>query len=210
MNRRDFLWILSILAVTAGWPSQAGAENGRRIDLPEPNRDGGMPLMQALDKRRSQRSFSSEPLDTQTLSNLLWAAWGENRPNGKRTAPSANNMQEITIFCAMAKGCYRYDAGRHRLERTTDRDLRATTGHQDFVDEAPLNLIYAADMDKASSEFYAACDTGFISQNVYLYCASEGLATVVRGWFDQEKLAQAMDLPGNMRVTLCQTVGKPA
>jgi SagB-type dehydrogenase family enzyme len=210
MNRRDFLWTAVLLAVAAGWPGRAGAAGeGETIELPEPERSGGMPLMQALDNRRSQRSFSSEELDAQTLSNLLWAAWGVNRDSGKRTAPSANNRQEITVYCAMRAGCYRYEAQRHRLVRITERDLRAETGSQGFTEEAPLNLVYAADMVQASSEFYAACDTGFISQNVYLFCASEGLATVVRGWVDKERLSEAMGLPGSMRIMLCQTVGRP-
>lgn len=211
MDRRNFLWMLAVLAVTAGGSPRARAEeSGEIIDLPPPDRDGGIPLMQALNNRRSQRSFSAKGLDKQTLSNLLWAAWGENRDNGKRTAPSANNRQEITVYCALQAGCYRYQADRHRLVQITDTDLRALTGRQGFVDDAPLNLIYAADMDKASSEFYAACDTGFISQNVYLFCASAGLATVVRGWFDQKRLAKAMGLPERMQIILCQTVGHPA
>jgi SagB-type dehydrogenase family enzyme len=168
-----------------------------------------MPLMRALNERQSDRGFSAEELDGQTLSNLLWAAWGVNRPSGKRTAPSASNRQETTVYCAMKKGCYRYEAAGNRLVRITDRDLRAMTGKQDFTDEAPLNLIFAADLDKQGSRFYAACDTGFISQNVYLYCASAGLATVVRGWFDREPLQEAMGLEENMWITLCQTVGKP-
>lgn len=210
MDRRKFLWMLAVIAVAAGGSPQAQAENKGYIDLPQPDRKGGMPLMQALNNRRSQRSFSPKALDMQTLANLLWAAWGVNRDNGKRTAPSANNRQEITVYCAMQSGCYRYDAHQHRLVQITDTDLRAQTGQQGFVDDAPLNLIFAADMDKASSEFYAACDTGFISQNVYLFCASAGLATVVRGWFDQKLLAKAMDLPQKMRIILCQTVGYPA
>ena len=210
MDRRNFLWLMAVLAVTAGSPTQAETQGAQVIDLPSPDRKGGMPLMQALNQRRSQRSFSSKALDRQTLSDLLWAAWGINREDGKRTAPSAHNRQEITVYCAMQNGCYRYDADRHRLMPITEKDLRAKTGRQGFVDDAPLNLVFAADMDLASSQFYAACDTGFISQNVYLVCASKGLATVVRGWFDHEMLAKAMNLPERMRIILCQTVGHPA
>ncbi|MFO7878117.1 MAG: SagB/ThcOx family dehydrogenase [Desulfovermiculus sp.] len=209
MDRRKFLLILAVLAVAVGGPSELRAESDAVIDLPQPDRKDGMPLMQALDNRRSQRSFSSQELDRQTLSDLLWAAWGVNRDSGKRTAPSAHNRQEITVYCALEAGCYRYEGDRHRLVRITDKDLRAQTGRQEFVADAPLNLVFAADMDKASSEFYAACETGFISQNVYLYCASRDLATVVRGWFDQERLAEAMGLPDRMRIILCQTVGYP-
>ncbi|MFO7801632.1 MAG: SagB/ThcOx family dehydrogenase [Desulfovermiculus sp.] len=209
MDRCKFLLILAVLAVAVGGPSELRAESDAVIDLPQPDRKDGMPLMQALDNRRSQRSFSSQELDRQTLSDLLWAAWGVNRDSGKRTAPSAHNRQEITVYCALEKGCYRYEGDQHRLVQITDKDLRAQTGRQGFVADAPLNLVFAADMDKASSEFYAACETGFISQNVYLYCASRGLATVVRGWFDQKLLAEAMGLPDRMRIILCQTVGYP-
>jgi SagB-type dehydrogenase family enzyme len=209
MNRRDFLRTSAILAAALNLPGAARAAETETIDLPEPERSGGMPLMRALNERRSDRNFSAEDLDGQTLSNLLWAAWGVNRPSGKRTAPSASNRRETTVYCAMKTGCYRYEAGAHRLVRITDGDLRAMTGKQDFTDEAPLNLVFVADLDKQGSEFYAACDTGFISQNVYLYCASAGLNTVVRGWIDRDPLHEAMGLDENMWITLCQTVGKP-
>jgi nitroreductase len=169
-----------------------------------------MPLMEALADRRSQRKFSERGITRQTLSNMLWAAWGVNRPSGKRTAPTASNKQEITVYAALKEGCFRYIAEENALLRISDRDLRALTGRQDFVDQAPLNLVFTADHNKQSSEFYAACDTGFVSQNVYLFCASEGLATVVRGWVPREKLARAMGLPEHERIMLCQTVGYPA
>ena len=166
--------------------------------------------MQALKKRRSDWSFSPDDLDLQILSDLLWAALGVNRENGNRTAPTARNKQEITVYCAMRDGCYRFEADRHRLEMVTEADLRTQTGRQGFVADAPLNLIYVADLSKASSEFYAGCDTGFVAQNVYLYCASRGLATVVRGWVDRERLAEAMGISEPLGVVLCQTVGWPA
>jgi len=211
MDRRTFLWTVALMALATGRSGQASTGNeDKTVQLPKPDRKGGMPLMQALDNRRSDRSFSSKDLDLQILSDLLWAAWGVNRKNGKRTAPSAKNRQEITIYCALRQGCHRYNADRHRLELITEADLRAQTGLQDFVADAPLNLIYVADLNKASSEFYAGCDTGFVAQNVYLYCASRGLATVVRGWVDRERLAEAMGISEPLRVMLCQTVGWPA
>jgi SagB-type dehydrogenase family enzyme len=179
------------------------------MDLPTPDRAGGIPLMLALARRRSDWSFSSEDLDLQTLSDLLWAALGVNRENGNRTAPTARNRQEITVYCALRQGCYRYDADKHQLEMVTEADLRAQTGRQGFVADAPLNLVYVADLSKASSEFYAGCDTGFVAQNVYLCCASKGLASVVRGWVDRERLAEAMRISEPLRVVLCQTVGWP-
>jgi len=186
------------------------------IDLPKPQTDGGKPLMQALKERSSLREFSPEKLSPQMLSNLLWAAFGINRPDsGRRTAPTASNRQEIDIYVAMAEGLYLYDAKAHQLQPVLAEDLRALTGTQPFVRDAPVNLIFVADfskMGKSSDEnkvFYSAADTGFISQNVYLFCASEGLATVVRGSVDKPGLAAAMKLRPEQRVILAQTVGYP-
>jgi len=152
----------------------------------------------------------------QVLSNLLWAAFGINRPDsGKRTAPSAVNWQEIDVYVAIAEGLYLYDAESHGLNLVLEGDIRAETGKQDFVKDAPVNLVYVADFSKmgmANEEdkvFYSAADTGFIGQNVYLFCASEGLATVVRGWIDKPALAKTMKLKPDQRVMLSQTVGYP-
>ena len=196
--------------------SSAVAEEMKAIELPAPRREGGMPLMQALEARRTIREFSPEPLPLPLLSNLLWAACGVNRPDsGKRTAPTASNAQEIDVYVALPGGLYRYDAPAHRLIPVLKEDLRAATGGQSFVKDAPVNLIFVADYakmtkwDKENKDFYSATDTGFISQNVYLFCASEGLATVVRGYVDREALAQAMKLRPDQRIILAQTVGYP-
>jgi len=184
--------------------------------LPAPQTDGGRPLMQALKDRSTSRSFSARKLPSQVLSNLLWAAFGVNRPDsGKRTAPSAMNWQEIDIYVALADGLFRYEAKGHRLDPVLAKDIRAMTGRQPFVAGAPVNLVFVADrarMGKASKEdqdLYAAASTGFISQNVYLFCASEGLATVVRGSIDREALGKAMGLRPDQKVILAQTVGYP-
>ncbi|MGD8785618.1 MAG: SagB/ThcOx family dehydrogenase [Thioalkalispiraceae bacterium] len=184
--------------------------------LPAPEMTGGKPLMQALKERHSSREFSSRTLPKQVLSNLLWAAAGVNRPaTGKRTAPSARDWREVDVYVALAEGVYRYDSNEHNLILLKDEDLRAATGMQDFVGNAPVNLIYVANlnrMEDASPEkknFYAAADTGFIAQNVYLFCASEGLATVVRGSVDREALASMLGLTDQQRVILAQTVGYP-
>lgn len=171
--------------------------------------------MQALKERRSTREFSPEKLSPQMLSNLLWAAWGINRPDGRRTAPSASNRQEIDIYVALADGVYLYEAKEHRLRQVLTEDVRAQTGRQPFVAQAPLNLVYVADMARAGGgrpedqQFYPAIDTGFISQNVYLFCASEGLGTVVRGLVDRDALAKVMKLRPDQRVIVAQTVGYP-
>jgi nitroreductase len=192
------------------------AEEPRPIQLLKPQTEGGIPFMQVLKDRKSSREFGSENLPAQVLSNLLWAAFGVNRPDsGKRTAPSAMNWQEIDVYVAAADCLYLFDAKAHLLKPVLAEDLRAMTGLQPFVKGVPLNLIYVADFSRMGSatteqkEFYSAADTGFITQNVYLYCASEGLATVVRGLVDKPALARAMKLRTDQKITLVQSVGYP-
>jgi len=184
---RQKLCSFLILAAVLVCPSLAGQEL-RPIDLPKPQMTGGKPLMEALRDRQSIRSFQSKPLPAQVLSNLLWAAFGINRPeSGKRTAPSARNWQEMDIYVVLPEATYLYDAKAHRLNPVLAGDHRAATGGQDFVKDAPVNLVLVADLAKtgdASSEstrVSVAVDAGLIAQNVYLFCASEGLGTVVRG-----------------------------
>ena len=183
--------------------------------LPPPERQGGLPLMECLNLRKSSREFGSEALPPQVLSNLLWAASGVNRDDGRRTSPTARNRQEVEIFVATADGVFRYDAAAHALVKHADGDSRDLTGTQDFVKDAAVNLVYVADWDKmgdAGEEdklLYSGADVGCIVQNVYLYCASAGLATVVRGSVDREALAAHWKLPANQRVILAQTVGFP-
>ena len=204
------LFIL-IFSIAISWAAELTV-----IKLPPPNLNGGKSLMQSLQARKSSRDFSTKKLPAAVLSNLLWAACGINRPDsGKRTSPTAVNWQEIDVYVAMSEGLYLYNAKEHILKPVLNQDIRALTGKQSFVKEAPANLIYVADLAKISranieeKNFYPAVDTGFISQNVYLYCASEGLATVVRGMLDKEALAKAMNLSINQKVMLAQTVGYP-
>lgn len=178
--------------------------------------DLGMPLMQILNKRKSTREFSDRPLSMETLSHLLWAAFGINRTEGShRTAPSARNNQEINIYIALEQGLYLFDPYSFELIPILDEDIRAATSAEDFVSQAPVNLIYVADLERMGDaprpekKFYAALDTGFISQNVYLFCAAEGLATVARGWIDRPALAQRMLLGPEQRVIIAQSVGYP-
>jgi SagB-type dehydrogenase family enzyme len=187
------------------------------IALPPPQVSGGLPLMQALGARRSQREFSPEPLPPQVLSDLLWAAFGVNRRGEHgRTAPSAMGAQEIDVYAAIADGLYLYDPDAHRLVRVAQVDARRVTGYQDFVDEAPLDLVYVADQAHVTgvpgdqSAAFSAASAGAIAQNVYLYCASAGLAAVVRGWLDRAALAAALGLGDREHVVLAQTVGYPA
>jgi len=196
--------------------SQTFAQELKSIQLPKPQLDGGKPLMQVLKDRKSSRDFSSEKLPPQVLSNLLWAASGVNRPeSGRRTAPTASNWQEMDIYVATADGLYLYDAKPHLLKPVLVEDIRALTGRQSFVREAALNLIYVADFSRIGrgtdeeKDFFSAADTGFIAQNVYLFCASEGLATVVRANIDRPTLDKTMKLGPDQRITLSQTVGYP-
>jgi len=186
------------------------------MTLPRPDMRGGMPLMEALAKRRSRREFSSTALSQQALSNLLWAAFGINRPeSGGRTAPSALDAQEIDIYAALPGGLYIYDPNAHSLSLVAPVDARRVTGYQDFVDEAPLDLVYVADqahMGAVPAErryAYSSASAGAIAQNVYLYCASADLAAAVRGWFDHAALAQALRLSEHEHVVITQTVGYP-
>ncbi len=192
------------------------ADGVKALDLPKPRTTGGRPLMEVLRDRRSAREFSKKEIPLQVLSDMLWAAWGVNRPeSGKRTAPSAVNWQEIDVYVASAKGLYIYDASAHSLTQLLSEDIRGVTGTQAFVKEAPVNLIFVADYSRMGKgpqkdkDFYSATDAAFISQNVYLFCASEGLATVVRGALNRDRLAKKMKLSSEQKVILAQSVGYP-
>lgn len=185
------------------------------IKLPAPKTEGGMPLMQALKERESRREFSSRELPPEILSSLLWAAWGINRPDGHRTAPSARNLQDIDVYVAMSDGLYLYEAKDHQLKKILNEDIRAATGNQEYVAKAALNLIYVSDLarlkvtDPMAVEFFTGAHAAFLSQNVYLFCASEGLSTVVRGNIDKAALAKIMKLREDQKITLAQSVGYP-
>ena len=207
------LFCLSLLLVLSiGYAAQDSAD----IALPKPQLNKGRPLMQALKDRKSSREFDSRPIPLQELSNLLWAGFGINRPEtGGRTAPSAKNMQEIDLYVALQEGLYLYDAKNNLLKKILAGDLREKTGKQPFVKKAPVNIIYVADQSKmkkqnmAGKTIYGGADAAFISQNIYLYCASEGLATVVRGSVERPTLAAAMHLRPDQEIIFAQTVGYP-
>jgi nitroreductase len=199
--------LASVAAVLAAEPAP--------IQLPPPQTDGGRPLMQTLKDRQTGREFSPKPLPRQLLSNLLWAGFGINRPQiAHRTAPSAMNSQEIDLYVASAEGVFRYEAKDNRLQPVTTADLRAKTGGQDFVKTAPLALLFVADLSRlakappADRERYAWMDSGYISQNIYLFCASEGLATVVHE-LNRGPLKEALGLRPDQVVILAQSVGFP-
>lgn len=195
-------------------PSKGDADPA--LALPAPRRDGGLPLMRALAARHSAREFSPRALRDDLLADLLWAAFGVNRPDGGRTAPSALDAQEIDVYVALPRGAYRYDARANALALVAASDVRRVTGYQDFVDDAPLDLVYVADHRRMAMvpvgqrESYASACAGAIAQNVYLFAASEGLATVIRAWIDREAIAGALGLAPDQQVLLAQTVGYPS
>lgn len=185
------------------------------VPLPKPRMHGGKPLMQALKERRSIREFSPATLPPQMLSDLLWAAFGINRPEiDHRTAPSTMNSQELDLYVATSDGLHLYEARTHALKPVLSEDLRAQTTGQAALKAAPVALVLVADLPRLSKakpedrDFYAAIDAGFISQNIYLFCASEGLATVVHD-LDRPSLAQAMKLKPGQKIVIAQAVGYP-
>jgi nitroreductase len=216
ISRREFLKVSAATgAVLSMSPNIGFAEEPKSIQLLKPQIGSGNPLMQLLWKRMSSRGFGPEPFPVEVLSNMLWAAFGINRPDGRRTAPSASNRQEIDIYVATPSGLYLYDAKANLLNPVLAGDIRGVTGRQPYVKEAAVNLIYVADYSKMGTAideekaFLSAADTGFISENVYLYCASEGLGTVVRANIDRPALANAMKLRPDQKIILAQSVGYP-
>ena len=193
----------------------AGSLLAQSIDLPAPQKTGGLPLMDALAKRSTARVFDSKELSPQQLSSLLWAAFGINRPDGKRTAPSAMNFQETDIYVLLKQGAYVYVAKSNKLDLVVAEDIRALGGTQAFVTNAPATLIFVADLSKMGDgsnedkKNTANVDVGYISQNVYLFCASEGLATGARGSVDRATLGPKLKLRPNQTIILAQSAGYP-
>jgi len=213
--KRKASFLVGLVLATIGFSLSLTAQGLQPVKLPPPQLDGGRPLMQVLKDRKSTREFGPAMLSAQTLSNLLWAAFGINRSDGHRTAPSAMNWQEVSIYVANAQGVYIYDAKDDVLDPVLVGDFRGATGTQSFVKDAAVNLVYVSDLAKtgrvasSDTEMFTAADVGFIAQNVYLYCASEGLATVVRGSVDKPALAKTFHLLPNQKIILAQSVGYP-
>ena len=208
---------LPAAAFAAALVTQSLAES---IALPAPRTTGGMPLREALAARSTARDFAPTPFTNQELSDLLWAAFGYNRP-AKRTAPTAMNRQEITLYAFTQDGVFRYEPGpdENRLERLSSDDVRASAGFQQpFVVTAPLILVYVVDMDKmrvpggdtSMAERFAAVDCGFVGQNVYLFAASEGLHTCYIGRVDTARVAPILGLGEKQIPIFAQVVGHPA
>jgi hypothetical protein len=226
INRREFLKATATTGVILSMaPNIALAQEQKAIQLIQPQMGTGNPFMQLLWKRMSSRGFSEQPLPVEILSNLLWTSFGINRPDGKRTAPSAMNCQDIDIYVILRDGLYLYDPKASQLKLILAEDLRGLSGTQAYVKEAPVNLIYVSDYAKLGGKipdqvkiFYGSTSlidllsgahVGFISENLYLYCASEGLATVVRANIDIPALSKVMKLRPDQKIVLAQSVGYP-
>jgi nitroreductase len=221
-SRREFLKasvtagaVLAAGSVLSGAPRVVHAKELQAIQLSKPQGESDNVILKLLEKRASSREFSPEPLPVPVLSNLLWAAFGINRPDGKRTAPSARNRQEIDIYVTSHDGLYLYDPKGNRLNQLVAEDIRGLAGSQPFVKQAAVNLVYVADLSKMGEmppeerALWMGAATGAIVENVYLFCAAEGLATVVRAMIDRPALAKAMSLRRDQAITLSQTVGYP-
>ena len=177
------------------------------IQLPEPTRQGGMPLMEAVNNRHSSREFTDATLTPQQLSDMLWISCGYNRPE-MRTVATALNRQEMSAYIITPEAVYRYEPKENKLIHVNGGDHRDVCAMQDYAKAVPLNVALVADIAKQMKPEFAAMTVGAMSNNIYLWCASEGLNTVVRASFDQEGLKKALKLNDTESVLLVQTVGK--
>jgi len=188
---------------------------GADIPLNRPALQGGRSLMESLSLRKSARNFAPTPLPTEMLSGLLWAANGINRMDGHRTAPTGLNVQDISVYVILEQGIYRYSADHNMLVLVRAGDFRQAAGKQDFVRKAPVNLVYVQELGRAmkgdavTQARHGGIHTGAIMQNVYLYCAANGLITVARDYIDRNELSQALGLSAQQSIMLTQSVGFP-
>ncbi len=197
-------------------PQDSMSQTVTDIVLPQPQKDGGKPLMDCMAERKSNREYASKEISNQELSNLLWAANGINREkDGKNTAPTANNRQNMEVYVVLPGGVYFYDSKGNILKFIKSGNYMTNTGKQDFVEKASVNLIIVSDMGKLGDAtpdnqlLYAGIHSGAIMQNIYLYCASRGLNTVTRRYFDEKEVTEVLGLPAGKRPILAQSVGYP-
>ena len=178
------------------------------IRLSAPDTLGGKPLMQAISRRKSDREFKPVNLSLKHLSEVLWVANGINRANGKRTVASSMGQYPLQTYAVLANGIYFYNPKKHQLEPVVKGNFRNLAGKQTFVDTAPLNLLYIAKAKSATDNFQSALmDSGYCGQNVYLYCASEGLKCVARAGAQEVELLKTLHLDAGFKFILAQTVG---
>ncbi len=219
ISRRDFLKCSAaagvLIPASQVLSGVAYAKTLAPVELAKPATAGANPALGLLEKRSSAREFSPQPLPVAVLSRLLWAAFGINRKDGKRTAPSARNKQEMDIYVAAPEGAYLYEPKGNMLKPIIEGDIRGLTGIQPYVKNAAVNLVYVADtakMDKGPVDqvaLWMGADSGVIAENVYIFCAGEGLVTVLRALIDKPALAAALKLRPEQTITFSQSVGYP-
>jgi nitroreductase len=227
MNRRTFLKAvpaMGLLGVTNVSFSQDAntaqpiAETNGVIKLNPPDLNKGIPLMAALKKRKTHREISDKKLTLQQLSEVLWAADGVNRPDGKRTSPAAMAKYAVDIYVVLPEGVYLYDSAKHELKPVAKGNFRKLAGMQDFVFITPVNLVYVftlknpknapGNVTEERRKVWGDVEVGCMVQNVYLYCASQGLASVVRGMLDQKKFGETVKVKPE-QIVVAQTIGYP-
>lgn len=201
-----------LLAAFVVASAASAADKVIKLSPPALSREGT--VMRALEQRQSTREFAAKPLSLSDLSDLLWAANGVNRPeSGKRTAPSAMNRQDVDVYVVMEQGAYRYDAANSQLTLVSEGDHRSlVAGGQASVAGAPVCLVLVSDVAKFGGRsdrdaLMGAADAGIVSQNISIFCASAGLATVPRASMDFEKLSTALKLREGQQLMLNHPVG---
>ena len=215
--KQFFLAFVILVATFVTAQTKTGAEASKAsmvittfdtIKLLAPDTLGGMPLMKAISRRKTDRQFDLRNLSLKHLSEILWVANGINRAKGKRTVPSSMGRYPLQTYAVLANGIYFYNPVKHQLEPLVKGDFRSLAGKQTFVDTAPLNLVFIAKGKTAADNFIPAIeDSGYCCQNVYLYCASEGMKCVVRAGAKEVELLKAMNLGDNYKFIIAQTVG---
>ena len=234
MNRRTFLKSVPVVAALAAAKSsfsedantassaapqiQPSTQTDGVIKLNQPDLNKGISIMEALKKRKTERNISDKKLTMQQLSELLWAADGVNRPDGKRTSPAAMAKYAVDIYVVLPEGVYLYDVAKHELTPIAKGDFRKSAGMQDFVYIAPVNLVYVLNLKnwqdtsrpvpEQKRDMWIHYEVGFLAQNVHLYCASEGLGATIRGMIDEKKFSEVIKVKPE-QIALAQTIGYP-
>jgi SagB-type dehydrogenase family enzyme len=205
--------VLFLLIASLCFSLNVMAQSAKDIKLNAPNKKTGSPFMQALADRASVREFSTKELSVQQLSDLLWAANGVSRADGRRTAPSAMNRQDVDVYVIMKSGAYLYDANNNILKLVTEGDFREyVAGRQTSVKDAPVSLVLVSDLSRFGksddkTKLFAAVDVGTVCQNINVFCAATGLATVPRASMDEDKLKEVLKLTDNQLLLMNNPVG---